>query len=155
MHQPQDVLQHVHLPQLRNNSDIFLFHYHLNNFLQVNFNCSKIYFRSFPNLNIHLHLLFINITRSQCTIFNICLQMFLDLPSFQTPSLITPPMPFANLIEACSSSPTILVFFQVYIYQNCKNHKTKQNKVSYQHKKINKISTLTPTTKPHFREVAI
>lgn len=36
----------------------------------INFNHGKICCRSFPNLNLRLHLLLMNITLNQCTIFN-------------------------------------------------------------------------------------
>ncbi len=39
-----------------------MFHYHFSSFFQVNFNCDKICYRGFFNINTHLHLLIINIT---------------------------------------------------------------------------------------------
>jgi len=43
-------------------------------------------------------------------------------------SLMTTPMPSANLVKACSSSLVVLAFFQIYIYQSCKNHQKKKKK---------------------------
>jgi hypothetical protein len=62
----------------------FLFFYHVNNFLQLNFNLINIYYKCFSNTNTNLQLLFNILTQSQCThIFNINLCLRSDHPCFQ------------------------------------------------------------------------
>jgi hypothetical protein len=52
---------------------------------------------------------------------------------FKPLSLMTTSMPSTNLVETYFSSLVVLVYFQICIYRSCKNHKTKWNKLSYQH----------------------
>jgi hypothetical protein len=51
---------------------------------------------------------------------------------------MTPPMPFANLVEACSFSLIVLAFFQLCIYQSGKKLQHKINKLFTSTKKTNK-----------------
>jgi hypothetical protein len=44
---------------------------------------------------------------------------------------MTTPMPSANLVKARSSSLVVLAFFQICIYQRCKNHHKKKKKTSF------------------------
>jgi len=55
-------------------------------------------------------------------------------------SFVTPPMPFVNLVKACSSYLIIFVFFRLCIYQSGKKLQHKIKQTFYQHQKINKTS---------------
>ncbi len=77
-------------------------------------------------------------------------------------SFMTPPMPSIDSTEACCSSPPILVFFRVCIYQRCKNHKTNKNHHQLfiwtfftNTRKLKTPTSIVTTTKHHSLEAII
>ncbi len=111
--------------RLWSKSYIFLFHYHFNIFLRVNFNCSKIYYRGSWTSIVACTCSSLTFHGANAPSSTLTCMWFCIFNISKPPPLITPPTPFANLIETYSSYPAILIFFRIDIYQKIQKPQNK------------------------------